>query len=460
MSLDPRINRKPMNKDKLEVVYSIAVIVTIPILLIANTVFLASSTRNAFNSEIRRKADLVNSVIANTARDYIAVGDYDGLHKNLQDLENDQPAVVGVSVIERKEGGYVSTVMTDTAKSLQGDSSSLGIDANAQATLVFEGKWPIAKLLNVEYGNGRRDQAWSVMTPVINDEGNVIAAVSSNMLVADAREAIDKTFNISILILLASIVVIVAMLFRHFRMVGYVQLLAKQKELNQTMSDFLSVATHELKAPTTIIKGYLSNVMDGTYGPVDTKIQEQLQTAYAQTDRLKDLVNDLLNVSRIEQGRISYTITSVDSSSLIHMIASNYQKIAEGKGLELKMDIPSNLPLVHGDQGRLQEVFTNLIDNAVKYTARGSVTVSQRLEASRVITNVHDTGFGMSPEARKRLFQRFYRIKTKDTEGISGTGLGLWIIKQYIEAMGGTIEVESIEGVGSNFIVSMPIVSK
>lgn len=440
--------------------YSVAIIISIPLLLIANTVFLTSSTRNAFNTEIRRKADLVNSVIANTARDYIAAGDYDGLRTNLQDLENEQPAVVGVSVIERKDGGYVSSVMTTAAEQLSGEASALGIDANAQATLVFEGKWPIAKLLNVQYDNGRQDQAWSVMTPVYDSEGRVIAAVSSNMLVADAREAIDKTFNISLLILMVSIIVIVAMLFRHFRMVGYVQLLAKQRELNQTMSDFLSVATHELKAPTTIIKGYLANVMDGTYGPVDNKIQEQLQTAYAQTDRLKDLVNDLLNVSRIEQGRISYTMTSVDTSAILRMISANYEKIAQEKGLSLKFEIPEVVPSVNGDQGRLQEIFTNLIDNAIKYTGKGSVTIGQRVQGGFVVTNVHDTGFGMSPEARKRLFQRFYRIKTKDTEGISGTGLGLWIIKQYVEAMGGTIEVESIEGVGSNFIVSMPTSTK
>lgn len=446
-----------MKKEQREVLYSIAIIVTIPLLVILNTVFLANSTRNAFNKEIQRKADLVNNVIANSSREYLVSGDYEGLQKNLQDLENSQPSIKGISVIERKDGEYVQTAVTTQAAALSPSDESSDIYSNAHYSIVFEGRWPVAKLVNVVYNNGREDQAWKVITPLQDEDGNVIAAVSSNMVVADAREAIDKAFNISMIVLIASVVIIVGLLFRHFRMVSYAKLLAKQREVNQTMSDFLSVATHELKAPTTIIKGYLSNVMDGMYGPIDPKIQEQLQTAFAQTDRLKDLVQDLLNVSRIEQGRISYNITTVDTGAILATISDNYKTIAADKSLQLVMEIPNGVPAVKGDQGRLQEIFTNLIDNAIKYTAEGTVTVGQRVEKDRVITNVHDTGFGMSPEARKRLFQRFYRIKTDKTQDISGTGLGLWIIKQYIEAMGGTIEVESIEGVGSNFIVSMPI---
>ena len=102
------------------------------------------------------------------------------------------------------------------------------------------------------------------------------------------------------------------------------------------------------------------------------------------------------------------------------------------------------------------EVFANLIDNAIKYTSHGSVTITQRVEKGVVTTNFRDTGFGISPTAKERLFQRFYRVQTSETQGISGTGLGLWIIKQYVLAMNGSIDVETMEGVGSNFIVELP----
>jgi signal transduction histidine kinase len=223
------------------------------------------------------------------------------------------------------------------------------------------------------------------------------------------------------------------------------------------MSDFLSVATHELKAPTTIIKGYLSNITEGDYGDIDPKVKEPIEVAMSQTDRLNSLVQDLLNVSRVEQGRIQYTLKAVDTGKILNTIIENYRPIAEAKGLQLIYEVETELSLARADEGRVQEIFTNLVDNAIKYTSKGTVKISQHVVKNTLITNVRDTGFGMSPDAISRLFQRFYRIQTEKTQGISGTGLGLWIIKQYIEAMGGKIEVESMENVGSNFIVTLPV---
>lgn len=438
-----------MKREKLEILYSIGVLVAIPLLVIVNTVLLIRSTQGAFNTELMRKADLVNAVVAEASRLDLVASRYENVSSVLRALEESEPSLRGLMVVQEKDGTMVQVAKSGSAP----DSLTLG--SQLQSRIVFERKTPIAKFMNAE-SDGKTAQMWNVVTPLQDSQGKVIAVVSSNMLTTDADEAINRAYGISFMVLVGSVIVIVGLLFRHFRLVGYAQLLTKQKEVNQTMSDFLSVATHELKAPTAIIKGYLSNVMDGTFGPIDDTIKKQLETAYAQTDRLNELVRDLLNVSRIEQGRIEYTITAVDTRNLLEMIVTNYHSIAADKGLELRTDIPESIPMVSGDAGRLQEIFTNLIDNAIKYTPHGTVIVSQRVDKNMVITSVKDTGFGMSPEARRRLFQRFYRIRTSQTQDISGTGLGLWIIKQYIEAMGGWIEVESIEGTGSNFIVAMP----
>jgi len=440
-----------MKKEKLEILYSLGVIIAVPALVVLNTVLLVRSTRSAFNAELRRKADLINAVIAESSKSDIAAKRYDSLGQALNALEKAQPAITGIQVIEERDRQLGVVARTTSAAKKLDPSSEL------QAKIAYDRKLPIAKLINVTR-DGKTAQAWNVATPALDASDNVVAVVSSDILTTDAQEAIDKAFTMSFFVLIGSLTVIVALLFRHFRLLGNVELLARQREINQTMSDFLSVATHELRAPASIIKGYISNVMDGTFGPVNKQINDQLQVAVDQTERLNTLVQDLLNVSRIEQGRIAYTLTPVDSTKVLRTIVEHYTTLAADKGLKLELTEPAvPVPNIKADEGRVQEIFTNLIDNAIKYTAKGSVTVSQRVEKRMVVITVKDTGFGMSSEARRRLFQRFYRIQTDQTQGISGTGLGLWIIKQYIQAMHGSIVVESMEQVGSEFIVALPI---
>lgn len=439
-----------MNRSKLEVFYSIGIILAIPILLAINTILLVSSTRSTFDIELSRKSDLVNSVIAQQSIADVQDKQYDRLSVSLEEIETAQPAIRQLQVITKDETGI--------RRVAQGVDrlDEINPSVQTQVNIVYERKQPVARFINFN-DNGVNSQAWNVATPILDSEDTVLGVVVSSILTNDAEELIDSAYTKSFIVMVVSIIVIVILLFRHFRLVGYVQLLAKQRELNQTMSDFLSVATHELKSPTTVIKGNMENLCDGLYGPVDDKIKDQLGVVISQTDRMNSLVQDLLNVSRIEQGRIEYTITDVDSARVLQSIVDVYKGPAQNKGLELRYEPVENIPIVRVDEGRLQEIFTNLIDNAIKYTETGSVTVSQKVVNNKVVTSVKDTGFGMSPEASKRLFQRFYRIKTDKTRTISGTGLGLWIIKKYIESMGGTIEVESLEGSGSNFIVSFPV---
>ena len=440
-----------MKREKFEIIYSVGVLIAIPILVVANTLLLVRYSQNAFNNELRRKADVVNSVISEMSKEDIKFQNFVDLESKLKSIEQIQPTIVATSIIIKQNNELKIVARSDSTPEQLSSGNKL------QLNLAFERNLPIAKLIDATDRKGRPAQAWYVVSPATDEKGDVLAVVSSSLLTTDAQEAISSAYRTSFYVLIASIIVIFGLLFRHFRLIGYVQLLAKQRELNQTMGDFLSVATHELKAPTSIIKGYLSNVMDGLHGPINDDVRAQLQTSFAQTDRLNSLVQDLLNVSRIEQGRIEYTYSAVDSVKLLSIITQNYKVLAKEKGLDIIYQPAQNIPLIHADEGRLQEIFTNLIDNGVKYTATGSVTVTQIATKDSVITSIKDTGFGIGLEEKKRLFQRFYRIKNEQTEKISGTGLGLWIIKQYITSMGGTIEVESMQGAGSNFIVSMKI---
>ena len=165
----------------------------------------------------------------------------------------------------------------------------------------------------------------------------------------------------------------------------------------------------------------------------------------------------MLNVSRIEQGKVSYNLEAVNVSEIIVRVSRQYKERAKEKGLQLSYEVPQEDYIISVDRGRFLEIMTNLIDNAVKYSKKGTITVFHKVENDMIKTVVRDTGVGMSAKERENLFKRFYRIRNQETADISGTGLGLWIIKQYIEAMEGHIYVDSLQGVGSEFTVEFPL---
>jgi signal transduction histidine kinase len=134
--------------------------------------------------------------------------------------------------------------------------------------------------------------------------------------------------------------------------------------------------------------------------------------------------------------------------------------MAESKGLSLRYEFDNMNYFITADRGRIVEIFTNLIDNAIKYSIKGEVVVSHKVEKGVLKTIIRDTGIGMSAKERDKLFTRFYRIQNEKTQSINGTGLGLWIIKQYIEAMGGKIYVDSLENVGTEFTVEFPLTTQ
>ncbi len=439
-----------MSRERREIIYSIVIIIAIPLLFVFNTVLMTNRVSNDSNRNVRRSADQVNGVIAESLRSSIETKNYSAVTKQIEAIKKQQPSIGGMFVATRSADGYVVAARASDAP------TSLTQNDRLQLSILFDRGRSTAKRIDVENSGGYRVKGWNVITPLLDSQDHVVAAVSTNVLTSDTEELIDNTLKTSFLVTGASVLVIVLLLIHHFRFVGYADLLRRQKEVNQTMSDFLGVATHELKAPMSIIKGYISNVLDGLYGEVSDKIKDPLNTAINQTDRLNNLVQDLLNVSRIDQGRMTIELQSVDIKATITTLMENYSEPSKTKGIKLKYDSAAAVT-VYADPGRVQEIMTNLIDNAVKYTASGSVTVSHRLQGSTLTTSVVDTGHGMTPDESARLFQRFYRVKNDNTKDIPGTGLGLWIIKQYAEKMNGKIAVSSIVGVGTEFTVELPV---
>lgn len=232
--------------------------------------------------------------------------------------------------------------------------------------------------------------------------------------------------------------------------------ITKEMEVEQLKRELISIATHELRTPITGIKGYLDMVLAGDTGELPEETREVLTEMAAINQRLADLVDDLLNVGRIEDGRIEIRPQTFDLTVLINQTVSELKVQADKKKLQLIFE-PKGALKVTADLERTRQVLINLIGNAIKYTPAGSVKVLLKDTGSFAEVRVKDTGIGMDAAQMKRLFEKFYRIKTEQTRQITGTGLGLWITKKLVEMMKGKIWAESEIGKGSVFVFTLPL---
>jgi signal transduction histidine kinase len=232
------------------------------------------------------------------------------------------------------------------------------------------------------------------------------------------------------------------------------------KRLDKAKSEFISIASHQLRTPLTAIKGYVSLILEGAYGKNTEETDGALNKIFLANDRLIQLVEDLLNITRIESGRLEYHMEDVQIDGILEELEDMFILRTKEKGLELTIKtLDGKAPPVKADRSKLREVISNLIDNAVKYTKEGFIHVSMEKDGSILRVIIEDSGVGISKESLTSLFTKFSR-GTDDTKMYTeGTGLGLYVGKNLVESQGGRIYAESDGlGKGSKFIVEMPIV--
>jgi len=234
----------------------------------------------------------------------------------------------------------------------------------------------------------------------------------------------------------------------------------KLKELDDLKTDFISIASHQLRTPLTAIKGYTSMIMEGTYGEVSEKVRETIRKVFQSAQRLIYIVNDLLDISRIEQGRFTIALEPIKVANVLKDVVEELQQNAKTKNLSLELAVaPENMEVTaSADFNKIRQVFLNVIDNAIKYTNEGYVKVGVEKRANDVFVAVKDSGLGISEASMKNLFQKFSRAKGVTKLHTDGSGLGLFIVKKIMEAHGGDVWAESEgEGKGSQFYVSIPL---
>ncbi len=236
---------------------------------------------------------------------------------------------------------------------------------------------------------------------------------------------------------------------------------ADLKRLDEAKSDFISIASHQLRTPLSIIKGYISMMREGSFGKIDKKVIDPLEKVYISNERLITLVNDLLDLSRMERGRMQYDMKPIHLFEIIDPAVIDFQIVAKNRNIKLIWEKNFKDDVISGDINKLRQIALNLVDNAFKYTPSGKVVVKLAQEGGAIRFSVTDTGPGLSAEESRKLFQKFVRGKEPRATHVEGLGLGLYVAKLIAEAHGGSIGVTSPgKGKGSTFFMLLPLVEK
>ncbi len=231
-----------------------------------------------------------------------------------------------------------------------------------------------------------------------------------------------------------------------------------EREMAMMKNEFVSTVSHELRTPLTSIKGYVDLIVDGEAGEINEIQREFLEIVQENSDRLVSLINDMLDISRIESGRIHLKVEPIEITDLIVGAAGTFKTMADQSSVELVTSVTEDIPRAAGDRDRIGQVLMNLVSNAIKYSpGGGTATIAARRDGDDVIVEVSDTGIGIKPEDQAGLFSKFYRVDSSLTRDIGGTGLGLSICKSIVELLGGRIWAESEFGEGSTFGFSLPV---
>jgi signal transduction histidine kinase len=277
-----------------------------------------------------------------------------------------------------------------------------------------------------------------------------------------SRESIDEVFAgrtvTAYYWLFAILAIVLLLVFRHVRLIDYGYLYKETKRVNEMKDLFTNMIAHELRAPLTAIRGYASMIDESDNVPAEEK--KYANRIVSSSERLIAIVSDLLDVARIESGKLKVELQSDNVSSVVVAVCEELQSSA----LEHKISlVHSGTDVEHTalfDQKRLHQAFTNVVSNAIKYTKEGSIELSLEDKNDAVEVRIKDTGMGISASDQKQLFAPFFRVENDDVSQITGTGLGMWITRQLVELMGAKIGVESIKGVGTHIVVTIPQTSR
>lgn len=427
-------------KDHPQLLFALMLLVVIPLLfLYTGQQFLDVGKANQDTLQKERVGlmqDTLSSLLTATDYDLVVI---DSELRRIAELNPD----ITQYVIAEHIGGDIIPVVAKDAQRIGVPETNTNLYRNASLrtdeSIIFE-----------QYKGEAR--IWDVYRAVEGTEGVMYFIYTEVSL-----EKIDALFRsreqAAYFSLLFVYLFVIALAYWHIRLTDYRYLYMKAQKANQMKDMFTNMIAHELRAPLTAIKGYASML--------DEKLTDSVQKQHASrikesSERLIAIVNDLLDVARIQSGKLSVQNEQVDVTKILTAVTDELKVSASEKNIQLKIEGAQVSVSALADPKRLHQAMTNLVSNAIKYTEAGAITLYLEEKHAFVEIRVKDTGMGISSEDQKKLFAPFFRVATADVSRITGTGLGMWITKELIELMGAKIGVESIKGVGTQIVVTIP----
>jgi len=234
-------------------------------------------------------------------------------------------------------------------------------------------------------------------------------------------------------------------------------IIVKLQEIDRLKSEFLTTMSHELRTPLNAILGFADVLLQGIDGPLSDYAQNDVQLIYNSGQHLLTILNDILDISKIEAGMMELVLEPVEMSVVLQDVQAAATLLVKHKSIALHFNVPAQMPLIRADRTRLQQILLNLVDNAIKFTEQGHVTVTVTYSTVSLNFTVIDTGIGIPADKQAAVFERFKQGDMSKTRKYEGTGLGLTICQELVEMHGGKIQLRSQEGVGSEFQVTLPI---
>ncbi len=434
------------------VLYSFVLIVAVTGVIFFNTYYFLGKFQGTVDDLLKSKAFLAESIFGTLIQD--SLQDTVMLESRLEQLKKENKDVSAIAVLTRSEKEKQFEIIAST------DTEDLGQKFPFQDDRVsypFKRTWSDESATGfISNKNGER--FWNVVKAIDRSDGERVGLVLLQLSLKTHDTFVQGAMRQVYLVALISLVFVLGLIGIHVRLYGFAIKATKLEEVDRMKDDFISMASHELRSPLTVLRGYIDILKTDFLKkiPESESIEERryLNNMEESVTRLNNLVEDILNVSRLEQNRLPITMENIDLDALLSKFVSQFALEAKQHGLSLSYEA-LRLPEVRGDIDRVTQIVVNMLSNAIKYTPGGSVTVLTKETDNEILVTVADTGLGISAEGMKNLFSKFYRVKTDQTSKISGTGLGLWISREIARKMDGDITVESIEGVGSHFTLHL-----
>ncbi len=434
------------------ILFSFVLLVLIPLALFIQTTFVVRTFERNIDFILQEKALALGRMVGAIADDYVE--DKEELQRRIFLLAEENPDFHALRLIAKDVNGEFTVIASKDPSQIGErivDDTSLLLASGKNQAFAYESKDSFGRF-------------WNVVIPFGGAAHYGLITLSLSLASSDA--IILQSIRWSYVLLFGFILLVLFLVVQHTRLFQYVFISTKLQEIDEMKDQFIRMAIHELQAPMVNVRSYLYVLRDEIRKVVAEERAPELYRdifrGILSAERLILLIQDMLQVSRIERGILDLTPSKVQPEDLLQQLVEEFKNKAEAKGLALEYRPKIGEYLLYINANRLGEVIGNLIDNAIKYTRSGKIAVNTSLDESRRLyfINVEDSGIGISAEEQVKLFSKFYRVRNKETQDISGTGLGLWIAKTLTEAMRGKILVESVRGSGSRFSVAFPYVAR